>query len=287
MFLKRNKKAKSSHKGQQATPPPLADDNDTVDNSVSGEDAVAADDTTQPTRDVSTSRKKGESSVSASSVENPRVLIAEAIGQQAVTLAKTNTVLKIGVLILGATTLATTLMAASVWHKETEYRYFFMDSNGTILENQPLSEPALSLNMVRDFYAESLSHLFSFHYRNFGMHYQRLAPNIMTERAMLDFSNEIDRIGLINSMEARREVAEAVITQTPVLISSGVDPATGVYTWELSVPFNLRLESGLSERHSIRRMDGVVRVHIVRVEPNVHPRRILINRITIRDTSND
>lgn len=275
MFGKRKKKS-ASEAPVSTAPPQVADDNQPPE-----AEATAA-------KEEKKSSKAAKSHVASSSeVENPRVLIAEAIGTQAVSLARTNTALKIAVASLSVVTVGLTIMAASVWNKETEYRYFFMDTNGTILENQPLSEPALSLNMVRDFYAESLSHLFSFHYRNFGMHYQRLAPNIMSELAMLEFSREIDRIGLLSSMEERREVAEAVITQTPVLNSSGVDPATGVYTWELSVPFNLRLESGRSERNNIRRMQGVARVQIIRVEPNVHPRRILINRITIRDTTNE
>jgi len=275
MFGKRKKKS-ASEAPVSTAPPQVVDDNQPP-----GAEATAA------TEEKKSSKTAKSPVASSSEVENPRVLIAEAIGTQAVSLARTNTALKIAVASLSIVTVGLTIMAASVWNKETEYRYFFMDNNGTILENQPLSEPALSLNMVRDFYAESLSHLFSFHYRNFGMHYQRLAPNIMSELAMLEFSREIDRIGLLSSMEERREVAEAVITQTPVLNSSGVDPATGVYTWELSVPFNLRLESGRSERNNIRRMQGVARVQIIRVEPNVHPRRILINRITIRDTTNE
>lgn len=273
MLFRSKKKAAASADSKTGTKPEK-------ENSANEEIQVSKKKAAASNEEVASLPGEGEES----SPPNPRVLLAEAIGSQAVSLAKMNTALKISVAALSLSTVAAVAMAASVWHKETEYRYFFMDSNGTILENQPLSDPALSLNMVRDFYAESLSHLFSFHYRNFGMHYQRLAPDIMTERAMLEFSREIDRIGLVQTMEERREVAEAVITQTPVLNSSGVDPNTGLYTWELSVPFNLRLESGRSERSNIRRMQGVVRVQIIRVQPTVHPRRILINRITIRDT---
>lgn len=288
MFPKRKKP--SPKKATAAQEPSLGPETDTATDQEAGvSSATQTPKAEKPAAARGKSKKttKGAEVVDASHVENPRVIIAEAVGQQAVTLAKVNTGLKIAVVALGVVSVASIMLAASVWHKETQYRYFFMDTNGTILENQPLTEPALSLNMVRDFYAESFSHLFSFDYRNFGMHYQRLAPDIMTESAMIDFSREIDRIGLVQGMEKRREVAEAVITRTPVLNSSGVDPKTGVYTWELSVPFNLRLESGLSERNNIRRMRGVARVQVIRVAPTVHPRRILINRITIRDTTND
>lgn len=214
---------------------------------------------------------------------SPQALIAQAVGSHAVTLAKTNSILKLSTLSLAGLSLVLGLAAYSGWSKEPEYRYFFVSTDGRVLERTPLSEPVLSLNNVRDFYAESMSHLFSFHYRNFADHYQRLAPDIMTERAMLEFANELERIGLIKSMTDRREVAEAVILQTPVLNGSGEDPSTGLYTWELSLPFNLRLESGLRDG-GVRRMGGVARVQVVRVEPHVHPRQILINRVTIRDT---
>lgn len=219
-------------------------------------------------------------------VEDPRSIIAQAIGAHALTLAKSNTVLKVVSLSLAALALVLGIMAAKGWEQETVYRYFFVSSDGKVWEREPLNAPLLSLNNVRDFYAESLSHLFSFHYRNFGDHYQRLAPDIMTERAMHEFASELDRMGLIDSMATRREVAEAVILQTPTLNASGEDPATGAYTWELTVPFNLRLESGRGE-DVVRRMGGVARVQIIRVDPMIHPRQILINRITIRDTGNE
>jgi hypothetical protein len=230
----------------------------------------------------------GDKNYTSADVENPKVLLAEAIGHQAITLSRTNKVLKFACLGLAASTLISTMFAYSAFNKPAEFRYFFMGSSGEIIEAEPLDQPSISLNIVRDFYAESLSHMFSFHYQNFDMHYQRLAPSIMTERAMLEFSREIDRIGLIPTMKQNAEVAEAVILQTPILHSSGVDPKTGLYTWELSVPFNLTLESGLRTRNSnnVRQMGGVARVQIIRVEPSIHPRGFLINRITIRDTGN-
>lgn len=245
----------------------------------------------QPTnREPSDSSTQAGAKETLADIVNPRALIAQAVGSHALTIAKTNTVLKIVTLALTVLVVVLGLMARSAWNQDVEYRYFFTSSDGRVYERAPLTAPLLSLNNVRDFYAQSMSHLFSFHYRNFADHYQRLAPDIMTERAMHEFASELDRIGLIKSMEDRREVAEAVILQTPVLSASGEDPNTGVYTWELTVPFNLRLESGRVVRQgvdSVRRMGGVARVQIIRVEPHIHPRQILINRITIRDTAND
>lgn len=281
---KKNTRSGKAPSGKNdTTPPALDDEQEEGGNTAEGEQT---DSRSKPEgKSSSKSKRKGtvEQEGTASDVENPRTLIAEAIAHQAFTLAKTNTTLKIAVACLSATTLLSTVLAASAWNQEVEYRYFFMASNGQLLENQPLTEAALSLNLVRDFYSETLSHLFSFHYNNFEMHYQRLGPEVMTERAMLDFANELDRIGLTADMQQRREVAEAVITQVPVLIGSGVDPNTGVYTWELSVPFNIRLESGLDTRNNIRQLSGVASVQVIRVDPAVHPRQILINRITIRD----
>ena len=283
LFGKKNPRSgKSRNDGNHDTAPPAIEDEQTE-----GEGAASSSSDTDGTSLPNTKRNARKSSDdlegTAADVVNPRTLISEAIGYQGLVLAKTNTTLKIAVACLSVTTVLSTVLAASAWNQEVEYRYFFMGSNGQLLENQPLTEPALSLNMVRDFYAETLSHLFSFHYNNFDMHYQRLGPEVMTERAMLDFANELDRIGLHTDMMQRREVAEAVITQVPVLIGSGVDPNSGVYTWELSVPFNIRLESGLDTRNNVRQLSGVVSVQVIRVDPAVHPRQILINRITIRD----
>lgn len=224
------------------------------------------------------------------STEDPRAALAQAMGSSNYTLAQVNTVLKIVTVSLAALSLVLGIMASIAWNQEVQYRYFFVSSDGTVTERVPMSTPMRSLNNVRDFYVESLSHLFSFHYNNFADHYQRLAPEIMTEQAMIEFSQELDRIGLIQSMRERAEVAEAVILQTPTLIASGEDPVTGIYTWELSVPFNLRLESGRQDNrqtNNVRRLGGVARVQIIRVEPTEHPRQIMINRITIQDTFND
>lgn len=236
---------------------------------------------------VSLGKSENAETATAADMVNPRALIAEAIGSHAVTLAKTNTILKVSTLSLSALALVLGITTAIGFSQDVQYRYFFEGSDGSVTERTPLATPVLSLNRVRDFYAQSISNLFSFHYRNFADHYQRLAPNIMTEVAMREFAQELDRIGLISSMKERREVAEAVILQTPVLSASGEDPKTGRYTWELSVPFNLRLEAGRGGDNSVRRMGGVARVQIIRVEPTVHPRQILINRITIRDTTNE
>lgn len=304
---KKSPKSKPEPKdAASATPPPL-DADDSADEAYSEqptEDAHTAKSASSdaehseraapdspPAKGKKTKPRKGSGApevATSAEVENPRALIAEAVGGQAMTLAKSNTVLKSVALGLSAVCVILSITAAVGWNREIEYRYFFVSNNGTLMERAPLDAPVLSLNNVRDFYAESLSHLFSFHYRNFGDHYQRVAPDIMTEQAMHEFAQELDRIGLIESMKSRQEVAEAVILQTPVLNASGVDPKTGLYTWELSVPFNLRLEPGNGSERSrkVRRMGGVARVQVVRVEPTVHPRQILINRITIRDTDN-
>lgn len=274
--LKKKRKGSAEQKDADTTPPALED------SEMSGT-GVDEDHPSQHRSESAGNNAGHNKRANNSQVPNPREVIIEGIASQWLTTSKTNTALKIAVVALALSSLLSSMFAYTAWQKDIEYRYFFMGANGQLLENKPVSEPAFSLNMIRDFYAESLSHLFSFHYNNFDMHYQRLGPDVMTDRAMIEFANELDRIGLTKDMIDKREVAEAVINQVPVLLSSDLDPNSGAFTWELSVPINIRLESGLSTRNNVRQLRGVARVQIIRVPPTVHPRQFLINRITIGD----
>lgn len=220
--------------------------------------------------------------------DDPRVLVAEAVGSSLITSTFVIKVLSIACVVLAVVSLAMGVAAYKGFTKETVFRYFTVSTDGSFFELVPTSDPVGGIPTIRNFFSKNLSRLFSFHYRNFASHYQDIAPGIMTEQAMIDFSKEIDRIGLLDSMKERREVAEAAILEAPVLLGAGPDDKTGKFTWEMSVPFYLRLESGGTDRvkaGEVRRMQGVARVQIVRVEPTVNPRQYLINRIVIRDTN--
>ncbi|CAM3785908.1 DotI/IcmL/TraM family protein [Vreelandella rituensis] len=218
-------------------------------------------------------------------VEHPEVLLSEALSQRAYLLESSNQLHRRAFLALLGTNLFTAAAAYVGMTREIQYKYFYTSEDGSVFEAQPLSNPVHSQAVVRNFLSQSISELFSFHYRNVEMHLQRNAPDIMTDQAFRDLVAEIDRMGLVNQMRQRREVVVGTVPDAPVLVASGVEK--GVRTWEYAAKIVLMLEgaetsgSGGSMRPATRRLTGQMRAQLIRVEPTEHPRRILINRIQI------
>ena len=162
--------------------------------------------------------------------------------------------------------------------------YFFTNSDGSVIDAKPMSDPIHSQAVVRNFLSKSIAELFSFHYRNVEMHLQRMAPDILTDQAFKDVVAELDRMGLVRQMKERREVAVTTIPDTPVLTASGTQ--NGIHAWEYASRINILLEgaersSGSGNRGRIRQLSGQLRAQLIRVPPEVHPRRVLINRLQI------
>lgn len=215
---------------------------------------------------------------------DPYVLISESLSQKSDLLEKSNKLHRrtvLGLLGLNAVTAVGWLMAAG---KEREFLYFFTNTDGSVIDARPMSDPIHSQAVIRNFLSSSLAELFSFHYRNVQEHLQRISPDILTDSAFTDLANELERMGLVREMVERREVAVGTVPDTPVLTASGTQ--NGVRTWEYAARITIILEgadrsSGNVNRGRIRQLSGQLRAQVTRVSPEVHPRRILINRIQI------
>lgn len=217
-------------------------------------------------------------------VEHPEALLSEALSQRGQMLEKSNKLHRRTVLALLATNLMTGAAAYMGMTREVQYRYFFTNTDGSVLDAKPLSDPIHSQAVIRNFLAVSMAELFSFHYRNVEMHLQRYAPDVLTERAFQDLVSELDRMGIVSEMKARREVAVATVPDTPVLAAHGVQ--NGVRTWEYAAKLRILLEgaeqaSGTRGRGETRQLAGRMRAQLIRVPAEQHPRRMLINRIQI------
>lgn len=215
---------------------------------------------------------------------DPYVLISESLSQKSDLLEKSNILHRRTVLMLLGLNAVTALGWLKAAGKEREFLYFFTNTDGSVIDARPMTDPIHSQAVIRNFLASSLAELFSFHYRNVQEHLQRVSPDILTDRAFTDLANELERMGLVREMVERREVAVGTVPDTPVLTASGTQ--NGVRTWEYAARITIILEgaersSGSSNRGRIRQLSGQLRAQVTRVPPEVHPRRILINRIQI------
>lgn len=216
--------------------------------------------------------------------ENPALLISEALSQRAGMLEQSNKIHRRTVLGLLGLNIITGIGFLHASAREKEFLYFFTNTDGSVIDAKPMSDPIHSQAVVRNFLSTSIAELFSFHYRNVEMQLQRMAPEILTDNAFRDVVAELDRMGLVRDMKTYREVAVATIPDTPVLQASG--DLNGVFTWEYASRINIMLEgaersSGNANRGTTRRLSGQLRAQLIRVAPEVHPRRVLINRLQI------
>lgn len=226
----------------------------------------------------------GNADLTRADVEHPEALLSEALSKRGQMLEASNKLHRRTVLALLATNLLTGAAAYIGMTREVQYRYFFTNTDGSVLDAKPLSDPIHSQAVIRNFLSKSMAQLFSFHYRNVEMHLQRFAPDVLTEQAFQDLVSELDRMGLVSDMKTRREVAVATIQDTPVLAAHGVQ--NGVRTWEYAAKLRILLESaeqasGSRGRGETRQLAGRLRAQLIRVPAEQHPRRVLINRIQI------
>ncbi len=229
-------------------------------------------------------QEANEDGPARSDTEDPMVLISEMLSEKSAMLESSNVLHRRTVLGLLGLNLITALGWYHSSRQEKEFLYFFTNTDGSVIDAKPLSDPIHSQSVIRNFLSKSVAEMFSFHYRNVEMHLQRIAPDIMTDRAFKDLVSELDRMGLVSQMKERREVAVGTIPDTPVLTASGTQ--NGVRTWEYASRINIMLEAaersaGGGGRGQTRQLSGQLRAQLIRVDPEVHPRRVLINRLQI------
>lgn len=120
-------------------------------------------------------------------------------------------------------------------------RFFATTDDGRILELVPLNQPNLSDDAVITWASEAAVRVMTFGFHDYRRRLQD-ASSAFTRGGWASFTDALDKSGVLEAVEANRQVLTAVPQQAPVIIEKGDNG--GVYRWVVQFPMIVTYQSG-------------------------------------------
>lgn len=121
--------------------------------------------------------------------------------------------------------------------KETEYRYFALKPNGTLLEMVSLDEPNHNESVVSQWFADALRETFTFSFADFQMRLNKAFSSYYTQSGRKAIDSALQNQGILPAIIDRDLFLSITLSETPVIQRSGT--VSGSYVWEITVPATL------------------------------------------------
>lgn len=128
--------------------------------------------------------------------------------------------------------------------KKTENIYFATKQDGSIIQLVPLSTPNLSDSALLAWVAQSTSETLTFGFNDYKRRLQE-AQRHFTKTGWAEFTKALQRVGWVDTLEAKNQVLTSVPAQAPVIESQGVQ--NGIYTWVVQMPMAMTFRAGSNE----------------------------------------
>ncbi|HEY8964359.1 MAG TPA: type IVB secretion system apparatus protein IcmL/DotI [Alphaproteobacteria bacterium] len=159
-----------------------------------------------------------------------------------------------GIVILGLLGVIFAIVGAY----QPENRYFATTEDGRLVPMEPLSEPNLSGPALLSWAAQAVSETMTFGFHDYRRRLQESSRHF-TRKGWSSFVVALKDSGMIEAVEANRQVITAVPRAAPTIISEG--PLGGVYTWQIELPMMVTYQLGQQTRN----VSMSIRLTIVRV----------------------
>jgi intracellular multiplication protein IcmL len=167
------------------------------------------------------------------------------------------------------------VLAVAIGYKVThppQAQYFPMTSDGRMINQHPLSDPAVTDDFVLQWTSNALRKAFSLDY----IHWQdqlQTASNYFTPEGWKYFLQSLKQSNNLDTLTNLKMVSDAQITGAPQILEKEV--IGGVYAWKIQVPILVNYQNiGKSIQ-----MPMEVTLIVLRVPVQENPDRIAINNI--------
>lgn len=141
---------------------------------------------------------------------------------------------------------------------QPENRYFATTEDGRVVPMVPMSEPNLSRPALLSWAAQSATETLTFGFHDYRRRLQE-ASRHFTRQGWGSFVKALQEAGIIEAVEANRQVVSAAPRAAPTILSEGV--MNGVYQWQVEMPMMITYQFGQQQRN----VSMNIRLTIVRV----------------------
>ena len=154
---------------------------------------------------------------------------------------------------------------------QPENRYFATTEDGRVVPMVPLSEPNLSRPALLSWAAQSATETMTFGFHDYRRRLQESSRHF-TRKGWASFVKALQDAGIIEAVEANRQVVSASPRSAPTILAEGI--MNGVYQWQVELPMMVTYQIGQQQRNIVMN----VRLNIVRVPKLESPNGIGIEQ---------
>lgn len=128
---------------------------------------------------------------------------------------------------------------------QTKDRYFATTADGRIMQLVPLDRANMGTAAVLSWASQSATEVMTFSFKDYQRRLQESSRHF-TRRGWETFTDALQKSGVIESVEALRQVVSAEVRSAPILTRQGV--FEGKYRWLITLPLAVTYTSGTSSR---------------------------------------
>ncbi len=145
-----------------------------------------------------------------------------------------------------------------VYVNQPENRYFATTEDGRVVPMVSLSEPNLSRPALLSWASQAATETLTFGFHDYRRRLQE-ASRHFTRPGWNSFVKALQDAGIIEAVEANRQVLSAAPRAAPTILAEGI--MNGVYQWQVEMPMMVTYQFGSQQRNT----SMTIRLTIVRV----------------------
>jgi len=153
------------------------------------------------------------------------------------------------VIVLLLSMLMNFLLAAAVYYlyiTKPQPIYFATNENGSLLQMIPLDQPYITDDQLLRWAVEACTAAYSFNFLDYRNNLQQ-ARKYFTEAGFDSYVKALEQSGNLATVEDKRLVVKAYLTDNPVIVSRGTLGGQSRYVWQVEVPMVVRYVSAGAE----------------------------------------
>jgi intracellular multiplication protein IcmL len=154
--------------------------------------------------------------------------------------------------------------------------YFATQSNGSLIEIQPLTEPMVDQDMLITWATRAAVASYSFNFVDWQNNLQN-AQQYYTETGFKNFTEALKNSGNLDTVVAKRLVVQATVVDVPRIVNQGL--IKGRYAWKIQIPMLIKYTSASEEL----RQPVLVTMLVARVPTTQKPQGIAIAQFVVED----
>lgn len=154
--------------------------------------------------------------------------------------------------------------------------YFATQSNGSLIEIQPLTEPMVDQDMLITWATRAAVAAYSFNFVDWQNDLQSV-QQYFTETGFKNFTEALKQSGNLDTVVAKRLVVQATVVDVPRIVNQGL--IKGRYAWKIQIPMLIKYTSASEEL----RQPVLVTMLIARVPTTQKPQGIAIAQFVVED----